>query len=103
MSQLMPAVLVDILPARLWSLGNLYEFFGRRLHFCVGDGVRTIELDGREVAHGRSSSLEFHEAEGTETQLRRYGFDLGWLVAGAVGLWIAAGVVAVRFFRRPLT
>jgi hypothetical protein len=100
-SQLLPGVLVDGLPERLWSLGNLYQFFGKPLHFCVGGGVRTIEIEGREVAHGRKPFLDFHSAESTESGLRRYGFDLGWLVVGAVGLWIAAAALAARILRRP--
>jgi hypothetical protein len=48
--------IVDLLPRRFWSLGNVY--LGARLHFCVGPGdegtsVRTVEWYGREIAHGR--------------------------------------------------
>jgi hypothetical protein len=61
------ATIVDELPSRLWKSGNLYmpfnhrpfsylpessTFTGHRLHFCVGDGVRTVEWDGREIAQG---------------------------------------------------
>ena len=49
---------VDVLPIRLWRPGNLSV--GRRLHFCVGSpsqahagqSVRTVEWNGREIAHG---------------------------------------------------
>lgn len=51
--------MVDFLPERLWKPGNLH--LGCRLHFCddvAPDGapdtfVRTIEWNGRAVAHGR--------------------------------------------------
>jgi len=60
------ATIVDGLPSRLWKSGNLYILFNHRpfsylpevrhspntLHFCVGDGVRTVEWDDREIARG---------------------------------------------------
>ena len=60
-------MIVDGLPRRLWRPGNLYMPFNHRpfsylpersnlahhsLHFCVGDGVRAVEWDGREIARG---------------------------------------------------
>ena len=57
--------LVDLLPPRLWKAGNNY--LTARLHFCVGhsphDGptVRTVEWQGRELAHGTNPvELPFH-------------------------------------------
>jgi hypothetical protein len=49
---------VDLLPDRLWALGNLYELPGGQWHFCFGPreggrGARTIEWRGHEVASGR--------------------------------------------------
>jgi hypothetical protein len=55
---------VDILPRRLWRPSNFFMPFNHRplpaswsltdhtLHFCVADGRRTVEWDGREVARG---------------------------------------------------
>ncbi|MGW5580577.1 hypothetical protein [Micromonospora chokoriensis] len=49
----MLAWLVDHLPLRLWSPGNVRV--GGRLHFCVGDSFeRTIEWNGKLVLGGRS-------------------------------------------------
>jgi hypothetical protein len=63
----MRASIVDGLPSRLWKSGNLYmpfnhwpfsylpessTFTEHTLHFCVGDGVRTVEWDDREIARG---------------------------------------------------
>jgi hypothetical protein len=63
MERMLPAVLVDTLPERLWKPGNFFvPRFGDRFighwHFCVGrddDGrsVRTIERNHREIARGR--------------------------------------------------
>ncbi len=53
---------VDRLPARLWMPGNNY--LRARLHFCVGSPpsdegtVRTVEWQGREIAHGINSAEE---------------------------------------------
>lgn len=49
---------IDVLPICLWRPGNLSV--GGRLHFCVGSpghahagqSVRTVEWNGREIAHG---------------------------------------------------
>jgi hypothetical protein len=61
------ATIVDALPSRLWKPGNLYMPFNHRpfsylpecstftehtLHFCVEEGVRTVEWDDREIARG---------------------------------------------------
>lgn len=57
--------LVDRLPSRLWEPGNNY--LRARLHFCVGRGpddhrtVRTIEWQGRDVAHGVQPFRGFHD------------------------------------------
>jgi hypothetical protein len=54
--QLLPAALIERLPARLWRPGNL--FIGKRLHFCYGDGAeRTLEWQGREIGQGVASRL----------------------------------------------
>lgn len=52
------ALAVDVLPFRLWRPANLSV--GGRLHFCVGSpghtgaakSVRTLEWNGRQIAHG---------------------------------------------------
>jgi hypothetical protein len=52
MSRLISSV-VDWLPRRLWTPGNLRV--DQRLHFCysgAGGSVRTVEWRGREVAVG---------------------------------------------------
>lgn len=51
------AFLIDRLPLRLWRPANLYV--GMRLHFCIGTNdlgqtVRTVEWEGREVGQGRT-------------------------------------------------
>lgn len=43
--------IVDALPRRLWRPLNMY--FGARLHFCMHDGVRTVEWNDRILARGR--------------------------------------------------
>jgi hypothetical protein len=48
--QLLPKVVVDALPLRLWKPANLY--LGGRLHLCV-DRSRTVEWNGRAIARGR--------------------------------------------------
>ncbi len=56
--------LVDRLPSRFWKPGNIY--LRARLHFCVGRGpdhhrtVRTVEWEGREIAHGIQPVPGFH-------------------------------------------
>lgn len=47
---------VDRLPRRLWRLGNAY--MGGRLHMCHDfNGVRTIEWQGKAIAHGQRFRL----------------------------------------------
>ncbi len=88
MSLAVPSALVDALPTQLWSLGNLYRVFGRTLHFCVGDGQRTIELDGNEIGHGRKPFAEFHDAPSDRASDLAWRVDLGWtaLLASAIVL-----------------
>jgi hypothetical protein len=51
---------VDLLPRRLWKLGNNYVLPGGDWHFCVGTNdrlghcVRTIEWRGRTIARSHS-------------------------------------------------
>lgn len=101
MSPLVPARLVDVLPTRLWSLGNLYRVFGRCLHFCVGGegpgGWRTIELDGVEIGRGRKPFVAFHEAPDEKDRYLAWRVDFGWIVA--VTLVIAAAAVVARLLR----
>ena len=47
----MLARIVDALPQRLWRPLNMY--IGGRLHFCVGDDVRTVEWNNRVLASGQ--------------------------------------------------
>lgn len=99
MSRLVPPALVDALPEQLWSTGNLQQLFGRSLHFCVGDGVRTIELNGREVAQGRRAFSDFVPAPTTGTGLQRWRVDLGWLVVGAVAVYLGGAAIVSRVVR----
>ena len=99
MSQLVPAPLVDALPEQLWSPGNLQQLFGQSLHFCVGGGVRTIELNGREVAQGRRPFTDFVPASSTGTGVRRWRIDLGWLVVCAVGAYLGGAAMVSRVIR----
>jgi hypothetical protein len=53
---ILPGLLIDRLPRRLWRPGNLY--LGMRLHFCIADDedgktVRTVEWQGSEIGRGR--------------------------------------------------
>ena len=55
--RVVPGLVVDRLPRRLWHLGNLYgnRFIGCRLHFCYSDGARrTVEWRGAEIGRGRA-------------------------------------------------
>ncbi|MCI4066081.1 hypothetical protein MRQ36_27460 [Micromonospora sp. R77] len=48
----MLALLVDLLPMKLWRPGNLSA--GGRLHFCVGwSDERTVEWQGRQIMAGK--------------------------------------------------
>jgi hypothetical protein len=61
------AMLVDSLPARLWLPANLHIIGSRTVHFCLGGGRRTVELDGREIARGRRDCAgEWPFREGSE-------------------------------------
>jgi hypothetical protein len=65
------AALVDVLPLRLWRLGNLHQLPGGDVHFCIGPGpdktsVRTIEWRGRVIARGRHPVDPTHFPEATE-------------------------------------
>ncbi len=95
MSPLVAATLVDVLPERLWSFGNLYRVFGRSLHFCVGgDGPiaqRTIELDGVEIGRGRKPFIDFHDAPGEKMSDLAWRVDLGWAALMAIAI-VVAGV-----------
>ena len=51
--KLLPPVLVDRLPVDWWSPGNLRSFAGIQIHFCDENHVRSIELNGHVVAHGK--------------------------------------------------
>jgi len=101
MSRLLPPPLIDVLPEQLWSTGNLQQLFGQSLHFCVGDGVRIIELNGREVAQGRRPFTDFTPAPSTGTGLRRWRVDLGWLVVGAVAAYLGGAAIVSRVVRGP--
>ena len=101
MPRVMPSFAVDTLPEELWSAGNLYRFFGQDLHFCVGDGVRTIELNGRQVAHGATPFVHFADAVTDASALNRWRFDLGWLVVAAIGGYLAVASLLRRTLRRP--
>jgi hypothetical protein len=101
MSRLLPPPLVDAMPEELWSAGNLQQLFGQSLHFCVGDGVRTIELNGREVAQGRRPFTDFVLTPSTGTGLRRWRVDLGWLVVGAVSVYLGGAAILSRIIRGP--
>jgi len=100
----LPPPLVDALPEELWALGNLYQLFGQSLHFCVGGNgttsVRTIEVNGHEVGHGREPFQDFVQPLDEEPFLRRWRFDLGWLVVGGVAAYIAVALTLGRVLRR---
>jgi len=94
------ALVVDALPGTLWSLGNLYQVFGRSIHFCTNGAQRTIEVDGLEVAAGRKERpvTEF-EMAGKASRLWR--FDLGWIgVCGLVAV-LVIGAKSRRTVGRP--
>jgi hypothetical protein len=88
-----PGGLVDILPEALWSTANLYRVFGRRLHFCVGDGLRTVEVDGVELGHGQRRVVKVHDAASDRVAALAWRVDLGWLgvfILGALAIAAAA-------------
>jgi hypothetical protein len=92
------SAIVDLLPTGLWAAGNLYLVFGRQVHLCFGDGVRTVEVDGREVARGRrpvdpgSGEVSGPLAEVLGTA------DFGWITVVAL-----SGAVALLAVRAGLT
>jgi len=88
------ALLVDLLPARLWAAGNLYLVFGHRVHLCVGDGARTVEVDGQEVARGRRPIGDGHSEATGPIWERLWTLDLGWVAA--VSLAAVLAVLAVQ-------
>ena len=54
--RLVPATVIERLPASLWRLGNLR--LGKRLHLCHGGGAeRTVEWAGRAIGQGNTSRL----------------------------------------------
>lgn len=72
--QLIPTVVVDRLPIRLWRIGNLWQMAGHDVHFCMdAAGRRSIEVDGREIAHGRriSALTETFPGFSSEDDLRQ--------------------------------
>ncbi len=51
--RLLPSFVVDRLPIEWWRPGNHHRIAGVAVHFCDDDHVRSIELHGRVIAHGR--------------------------------------------------
>jgi hypothetical protein len=104
MPTILPPRAVDALPEGLWSSGNLYRLFGQDLHFCVGGygstSVRTIEINGGEVAHGARPFEDFIDAPSTDAQLRRWQLDLGWILVGATAIAVLAVAALGRNLRR---
>jgi hypothetical protein len=49
--RLIPALVVDVIQLRLWSPGNLRTIGPFNVHFCAST-VRTIEINGRQIAEG---------------------------------------------------
>jgi hypothetical protein len=47
------AELVHVAPEWIWRPGNLRMVGDHTIHFCYGNGRRTVELDEREVIVGR--------------------------------------------------
>jgi hypothetical protein len=81
--QLLPARLVDRLPQSWWAVGNLHFIprTSKTWHFCVGKSnhgvsVRTIELLGRVVAHGRQPfDFEQSRLDGDALAVRQEAAD----------------------------
>jgi hypothetical protein len=68
--RLVPGVVVDRLPRRLWRVGNRYGngIVGYHLHCCYGgqDARRTVEWHGKEIGRGRANQgaeMESHNWE----------------------------------------
>jgi len=94
------SAVVDLIPARLWSAGNLYLVFGRQVHLCMGDGARTVEVDGREVARGRKP-LDDALGDASGPVWERLGVvDLGWTAVAAVAALLAVLTIRVASNRR---
>ena len=50
----MLAFVIHRAPAWIWRPGNLRFVRGHVVHVCtIDDGLRTVEIDGREVLRGR--------------------------------------------------
>ena len=65
--RLVPSVVVDRLPIRFWTIGNLQTVAGHDLHFCLdAAGRRSIEIDGHEIAHGSRVSVLTETLPGSE-------------------------------------
>lgn len=95
----MIGTIIDALPERLWWPANLYRLFGAEVHLCT-DGRRTIELNGRQIAHGHR---EFRGQAWTPTsavQDRVYETDLGWTAAKLAALGFVVVLVLRRAARR---
>ncbi len=78
------SALVDLVPARLWSAGNLYLVFGRQIHLCVGDGARTVEVNRLEVARGRKPLGDAHADASGSLWEQLAVVDLGWTAVAAI-------------------
>ncbi len=85
---------VDSLPERLWSVGNIYLVFGQRVHLCLGDGKRTVEVDGREVARGNRPLTGAPGEANTRLAEALWMVDLGWFALAGLGLVLLALVLA---------
>jgi len=94
------SAVVDLLPARLWSAGNLYLVLGRHVHLCVGDGARTVEVDGREVARGRKPVGVAHGDASGSVWERLGDVDLGWTAVATVAAILAVLTVRVGSARK---
>jgi hypothetical protein len=93
-----PPLIVDLLPERLWWPGNIYRVFGRDLHLCVAaGGHRTVELEGREIGRGTRGLAESPHGHQDEVRDRLLDVDLGWLSAAlVVGLLLLVWVASRR-------
>jgi hypothetical protein len=89
------SAVVDLVPARLWSAGNLYLVFGRQVHLCVGDGARTVEVGGRKVARGRRPLGDAHGDASGPVWERLAVVDLGWTAVAVVAAILAVLTVRV--------
>ena len=101
-SGMAPFWVVDSLPARWWTYGNLHFVFGRSMHFCTSSSRRRIGFNGHEVARGRKllSSPEDSVAE-ADSSRSVFEPDLGWLLVRAITTVVAL-VVIMRIITRRL-